>query len=107
MIIWVNRTQPLNSSVNYLTNCREIALVGIKNQNQRSIVSTTTVTRSPTRREELPSYPEKSAFIWRIDKKHSNENDVVLDTFLGAGTTTAIVRTPNEDLGVRIVKGLW
>jgi site-specific DNA-methyltransferase (adenine-specific) len=36
-------------------------------------------------------------------KKHSNENDVVLDTFLGAGTT-AIDRTPNEDLGVQLSK---
>jgi DNA modification methylase len=31
MIIWSkSNPQPLNSSVNYLTNCREIALVGIK-----------------------------------------------------------------------------
>jgi DNA modification methylase len=73
----------------------------LKNQNQRSIVSTTTeFTRSHKAGRTIL---EKSAFIWRIDKKHSNENDVV-DTFLGAGTTAIACRTPNEDLGVQLSK---
>ncbi len=39
-IEWVKTNpQPLNSSVNYLTNCREIALLGIKNRNQYLIVN--------------------------------------------------------------------
>jgi DNA modification methylase len=71
-------------------------LVGIKNQNPHSIVSTTTVTRSPTRQIH-PT--QKSLLLFEeLIKKHSNENDVVLDTFLGAGTTAMRVRTPNEDL---------
>jgi DNA modification methylase len=72
--------------VNYLTNC-EIALVGIKNQNPHSIVSTTTeFTRSPKGRTDS-ILPRKASLFEELIKKHSNENDVVLDTFLGAGTT--------------------
>ena len=63
-IEWIKTNpQPLNSKVNYLTNCREIALLGIKGT-QKSI-----------------------SLFEELITKHSNENDVVLDTFLGGGTT--------------------
>jgi hypothetical protein len=83
--------------VNYLTNCREIALVGIKNQNPHSIVSTTTELLVPPRGEQIPSYPEKPLFEELI-KKHSNENDVVLILSWVLVLLRLRVRTPNEDL---------
>jgi hypothetical protein len=70
----------------------------LKNQNQRSIVSTTEFT-FPLQGGRTVSYPKEVCFFIWVIKKHSNENDVV-DTFLGAGTTANCVRTPNEDLGV-------
>ena len=44
MIEWIKMNpQPLNSKVNYLTNCREIALTAIKDKNQHLIVNMITV----------------------------------------------------------------
>jgi site-specific DNA-methyltransferase (adenine-specific) len=103
-IEWIKTNpQPLNSSVNYLTNCREVALVGIKGSR-------------PTFRskydngmyEDVYKYPlqggknrfhptQKSLKLFEeLITKHSNENDVVLDTFLGAGTTALACKNTNR-----------
>lgn len=90
-IEWIkSNTVPINSKVNYLSNCREIALVGIKKS-------------KPTFNSEydkgIYEYPIQSGknrfhptqknikLFEELIKKHSNENDVVLDTFVGGGTT--------------------
>lgn len=103
-IEWIKTNpQPRNSRVNYLTNCREIALLGIKDSN-------------PTFNSEydngIYSFPlqgginrvhptQKSLLLFEeIIKKHSNENDIVLDTFLGSGTTALACKNTN-----RIFKG--
>lgn len=91
MIEWIKTNpQPLNSKVNYLTNCREIALVAVKES-------------KPTFHSEydkgIYEYPfpggkkrfhptQKSLPLFEdLIKKHSNEGDIVMDTFLGSGTT--------------------
>ena len=90
-IEWIKTNpQPRNSKVNYLTNCREIALLGVKDGNP---------TFNSAYDNGLYSYPlqggknrfhptQKSlALFEELIKKHSNEGDTVLDTFLGSGTT--------------------
>lgn len=81
---------PLNSKINYLTNSREIAISGVKGG-------------KPTFHSEYDNgiyqYPichDKDRFhptqkplqlIEDIIKKHSNENDLIVDCFMGSGTT--------------------
>ena len=91
MIEWIKTNpQPLNSRVNYLTNCREIALIGVKGG---------TPTFNSSYDNGIYMYPlqggknrfhptQKSLKLFEeLISKHSNEGDVVLDTFLGSGTT--------------------
>ena len=90
-IEWIKTNpQPRNSKVNYLTNTREIALLGVKDSNP---------TFNSTYDNGIYSYPlqggknrfhptQKSlALFEELIKKHSNEGDTILDTFLGSGTT--------------------
>jgi site-specific DNA-methyltransferase (adenine-specific) len=90
-IEWIKTNpQPLNSSINYLTNCREIAMVGIKgskptfNSKYDNGIYSFPLQGGKNRfhptQKSLPLFEE-------LIKKHSNEGDTVLDTFLGAGTT--------------------
>lgn len=90
-IEWIKTNpQPLNSKVNYLTNCREIALVAVKggkptfnSQYDNGIYS------FPLQGGKNRFHPtQKSLALFEtLIEKHSNENDVILDTFLGSGTT--------------------
>ena len=90
-IEWVKANPvPINSKVNYLTNAREIALVGVKGG-------------KPTFHSEYDNgiymYPichDKGRFhptqkplelFEDLIRKHSDEGDVVLDCFSGAATT--------------------
>lgn len=90
-IEWVKTNpQPLNSRVNYLTNCREIALIAIKggkptfNSKYDNGIYMFPLQGGKNRfhptQKSLPLFEE-------LIKKHSNENDTILDTFLGSGTT--------------------
>lgn len=99
-IEWIKTNpQPRNSKINYLTNCREIALIGIKDSNP---------TFNSSYDNGIYSYPlqggknrfhptQKSLPLFEeLIKKHSNENDTILDTFLGAGTTTIACKNTNR-----------
>ena len=108
-IEWIKTNpQPRNSKVNYLTNCREIALLGVKDGNP---------TFNSAYDNGLYSYPlqggknrfhptQKSlALFEELIKKHSNEGDTVLDTFLGSGTTAlACKNTKRNFKGCEIEK---
>ena len=91
--------QPLNSSVNYLTNCREIALLGIKgskptfNSKYDNGIYYCNIQGGKTRFH--PTQKPLTA-IEEIILKHSNENDIVLDTFLGSGTTAVACKNTNR-----------
>lgn len=99
---------PLNSKINYLTNSREIAISGVKSG-------------KPTFHSEYDNgiyqYPichDKDRFhptqkplqlIEAIIKKHSNENDLIVDCFMGSGTTGVAATNLNRNfIGIEINK---
>lgn len=99
---------PLNSKINYLTNSREIAVSGVKGG-------------KPTFHSEYDNgiyqYPichDKDRFhptqkplqlIEEIIKKHSNENDLIVDCFMGSGTTGVAATNLNRNfIGIEINK---
>jgi site-specific DNA-methyltransferase (adenine-specific) len=90
-IEWIKTNpQPLNSSVNYLTNCREIALLGIKGSKPTfNSKYDDGIYRFPLQGGKNRFHPtQKSLLLFEeLIKKHSNENETVLDTFLGGGTS--------------------
>jgi site-specific DNA-methyltransferase (adenine-specific) len=91
MIEWIKTNPlPINSKSNYLTNAREIALLAVKDGSP---------TFNSTYDKGIYEYPmasgknkfhptQKNLQLFEdLIEKHSNENDLVLDTFLGGGTT--------------------
>lgn len=107
-IEWIKTNPvPINSKVNYLTNAREIAVIGVKD-------------KKPTFHSEydngiyqecgelykFPICHDKGRFhptqkpvdlISDLIKKHSNENDVVADFFSGSGTTAVACINNNRN----------
>lgn len=90
-IEWIKTNpQPRNSKVNYLTNCREIALIGVKDGNPTFNSSYDNgIYMFPLQGGKNRFHPTQKSLILfeELIKKHSNENDTILDTFLGSGTT--------------------
>tara|TARA_B100000482_G_scaffold167381_1_gene132213 strand:- start:246 stop:1082 length:837 start_codon:yes stop_codon:yes gene_type:complete len=100
-IEWIKTNpQPLNSKINYLTNCREIALLAVKggkptfNSKYDNAIYMYPLQGGKNRfhptQKSLPLFEE-------LIKKHSNENDTVLDTFLGSGTTAIACKNTNRN----------
>jgi site-specific DNA-methyltransferase (adenine-specific) len=90
MIEWIKANpQPLNSSRNYLTNCREIALVGVKKSKPTfNSKYDNGVYRHPIATKDRFHPTQKSLPLFEeLVKKHSNEGDLVLDPFAGSATT--------------------
>ena len=91
MIEWIKTNpQPLNASVNYLTNSREIALTAVKGgkptfhgRMDRGIYE------FPMAAGWYKFHPtQKNLELFKaLIEKHTNQGDTVLDTFLGGGTT--------------------
>ena len=109
LIEWIKTNcQPINSNVNYLTNCREIALLGVKKGKP------TFNSKYDKGIYEFPIYNGKDRFhptqkslalFEELVKKHCNEGDIVLDCFLGAGTTAvAALNTNREFIGCELEK---
>ena len=90
-IEWIKTNpQPRNSKVNYLTNCREIALIGVKDGNPTFNSSYDNgIYMYPLQGGKNRFHPTQKSLVLfeELIKKHSNENDTILDTFLGSGTT--------------------
>ena len=90
-IEWIKTNpQPINQRVNYLTNCREIALLAVKG------TKPTFNSKYDNGIYQLPMANGKNKFhptqknlqlFEALIEKHSNEGDIVMDTFLGGGTT--------------------
>ena len=99
-IEWVKTNpQPLNSSINYLTNCREIALLGIKKSKPTfNSKYDNAIYKYPLQGGKNRFHPtQKSLLLFEeLIKKHSNEDDIVLDTFLGSGTTAIAAKNTNR-----------
>ena len=99
-IEWIKTNpQPRNSSVNYLTNCREIALLGVKGGNPTFNSSYDKgIYMYPLQGGKNRFHPTQKSLLLFEDliKKHSNENDIILDTFLGSGTTAIASKNTNR-----------
>lgn len=99
-IEWIKTNpQPLNSKRNYLTNCREMALTAVKggkptfNSEYDNAIYQYPIQGGKNRFHKT----QKSLRLFEdLIKKHSNEGDVVLDTFLGGGTTALACKGTNR-----------
>ncbi len=99
-IEWIKSNPvPLNQRVNYLSNCREVALLGVKggkptfnSQYDKGIYNYPIENGKHRFHETQKSVPLFEELI----KKHSNENDLVVDTFLGGGTTAIAAKNTNR-----------
>ena len=92
--------QPINSKVNYLTNCREIALLGIKKSKPTFNSSYDKgIYEYPIQGGKDRFHPtQKNTKMFEdLILKHSNEGDVVLDCFLGSGTTAVAAKNTKRD----------
>jgi len=108
-IEWIKTNpQPINSKINYLTNCREIALIAVKNGKPTFNSSYDNgIYNFPLQGGKNRFHPtQKSLALFEtLINKHSNENDIVLDTFLGSGTTAiACKNTKRKFKGCEISK---
>ena len=99
-IEWVKTNpMPLNQKINYLTNCREIALSGVKggkptfnSKYDKGIYEfpiQAGKSRTHPTQKSLPLFEE-------LIKKHTNEGDLVVDPFLGGGTTAFACKNTNR-----------
>ena len=113
-IEWIKTNpQPINQSVNYLTNCREIALLGVKggkptfnSKYDKGIYEDDEDDHNVY--EDIYNFPlqggrnrfhptQKNLKMFEaLIAKHSNEGDVVVDTFLGSGTTALACASQNR-----------
>ena len=91
LIIWEkNNPVPLNSRINYLTNAREIAVLAVKGScptfhgRYHNGVYRYPIEHSGTRYH--PTQKPLKLFCELI-QRHSNPGDLVVDPFLGSGTT--------------------
>ena len=90
-IEWIKTNPvPLNSKVNYLTNAREIAATAVKggkpvfySEYDNGVYS------FPICHDKGRFHPTQKpvALLEGLIKKHSNENDIVLDCFAGSAST--------------------
>ena len=106
-IEWIKTNpQPLNSKTNYLTNCREIALLGVKGG--KPVFNSkydNGIYHFPLQGGRVRFHPtQKSiALFEELIKKHSNEGDTVMDTFMGGGTTAlASIATNRRFIGCEL-----
>lgn len=100
MIEWIKTNpQPLNSKRNYLTNCREIALTAVKGGKPTfNSEYDNGIYRFPLQGGKRRCHPtQKSLSVFEeLIQKHSNEGDLVVDTFLGSGTTALACKHTNR-----------
>lgn len=92
LIVWEKTNPvPLNQSINYLTNSREIALLGVKvgnptfNGKYHSGVYRYPIPRDGGKRLHPTQKPLK--LFNDLVQMHSSPDDLIVDPFLGSGTT--------------------
>lgn len=106
-IEWIKKNpQPINSKVNYLTNCREIALLGIKKSKPTfNSKYDNGIYFHPLQGGKERFHPtQKSLPLFKeLILKHSNEGDIVLDPFSGSATTAiAAIHTKRKFIGCEL-----
>ncbi|MBR1437029.1 MAG: site-specific DNA-methyltransferase [Synergistaceae bacterium] len=108
-IEWVKTNPvPLNSKTNYLTNSREIAVVGVKGNNPTFHSEYDNgIYFYPICRDKGRFHPTQKpiALLEELIKKHSNEGDTVLDCFAGSASTAVAAFNQNRKfIGCEIFK---
>lgn len=111
---WIKTNpQPLNSGRNYLTNCREIALLGVKhgsptfNSKYDNAIYEFPIQGGKKKERFHPTQKSLPLFQALIEK-HSNEGDLVLDSFSGSGTTAiASLKTKRSFVGCELDKDFY
>ncbi len=97
---------PINSKINYLTNAREIAISAIKiSKPTFNSAYDNGIYKYPICQDSGRFHPTQKplALMEDLIKKHSNENDIVLDCFAGSCTTgLAAINTNRQFLGCEI-----
>jgi len=100
-IEWIKTNpQPLNSKRNYLTNSREIALTAVKGGKPTFNSQYDSGTyRFPMQGGKNRTHPtQKSLLLFeKLIEVHSNPGDIILDPFLGAGTTAVAAQNLNRN----------
>ena len=101
VIEWIKTNpQPINSKVKYLTNCREIALLGVKKSKPTfNSKYDKGIYHHPLQGGKQRVHPtQKSLPLFEeLIAKHSNEGDLVLDCFAGSATTAIAARNTNRN----------
>ena len=101
-IIWEKTNPvPLNSKVNYLSNAREIAVLGVKHGKPTFHSDYDSgMYRYPIPRSRQHPTQKPLSLIKDLIEKHSHPGDLVIDPFLGSGTTAeACIVTNRQFLG--------
>lgn len=91
---------PINSKVNYLTNAREIAVVGVKGGKPTFHSEYDNgIYEYPICHDKGRFHPTQKplALFEDLVRKHSNEGDLVLDCFSGAATTAVACISLNRN----------
>ena len=100
-IEWIKTNPvPVNSKLNYLTNCREIAVTAVKGSKPTFHSEYDNgIYKYMICRDEGRFHPTQKPLelIKQIILKHTNENDLVLDCFSGSGTTAAACKELNRN----------
>lgn len=81
---------PLNSKINYLSNSREVAVLGVKKAKPTFNSSyDNALYQYPICQDAGRFHPTQKplALMKALIEKHSNQNDLVLDCFAGSATT--------------------
>ena len=107
LIIWEKSNPvPLNSKRNYLTGAREIAVLGVK-KGKPTFHSEYDkgVYQFPIPNNGKRYHPTQKPLelMEALIQKHSNEGDMVLDTFMGSGTTGVACKNLNRNfIGIEL-----
>lgn len=100
LIEWVKTNpQPINSKINYLTNSREVALLAIKGSKpvfNSEYDNGLYYFPSVTGKNRIHPTQKNLKLFETLIKKHTNEQDLVLDCFLGSGTTLYACKNTNR-----------
>ncbi len=99
LIIWEKTNPvPLNSKRNYLTNSREIAVLGVKKGKPtfNSEYDKGVYHLSIPREKRFHPTQKPIRLIKKLIEKHSNPNDLILDCFLGSGTIMVAAKELNR-----------
>ena len=111
-IEWIKTNPvPLNSKINYLTDAREIAIVGVKGGKPTFHSSYDKgIYKYPICHEKGRFHPTQKPLllIKTLIEKHSNEGDTILDCFSGSGTTAvAAIETNRNFIGCELKKDYY